>query len=408
MDGSSLWLANPGIRDIDPASLIWPGQDADKALLNYGAEGLCVWVHGLSAKDLHLQAGEPAKVKLYNRLYPVMTRPVTQREIENIAKYVYGATLQPWLNAGNDFRVKKTVKVHIDAQGNQLIGDRRSGLGTREMRLNFRWHGAANKLAGSNSIRLTARVVKEHVASFDELGIEEGIRESCKPADGIVLITGKPGMGKSTVAGAIARSYFEDPDYYGKHIELAQPQEITFDKYFNERMMYTVSEVGRGENYSCPIAAMEGTFSSAPDVVYAPEMISKMAIHLALLSANAGVTTYSTLHTNGTSATIVRVLSPFDMEEREERAISLMDSLRLIVSCRLVPSIDGRETQIREFLPFDETTRAELMAVPYQKWPPLIQSLTGSRGQTWHQAAQIAADEGRISSDVANQIIEGG
>jgi Tfp pilus assembly pilus retraction ATPase PilT len=172
-------------------------------------------------------------------------------------------------------------------------------------------------------------------------------------------------------------------------------------------MMYTVSEVGRGENYACPTAAMEGTFSAAPDVVYAPEMIARTAIHLALLSANAGVTTYSTLHTSGTSATIVRVLSPFDLEEREERAMALMDSLRLIVSCRLVPSRDGRECQLREFLPFSRTTREELLSVPYQQWPPLIQSLTQSRGQTFNQAAQIAEDRGLISPDVANQVMEG-
>lgn len=406
MDGS-LWLKNPGVHEINLERLIWPEEHEERTLLNNGIERLCVWVSGLGAKDLHIQAGEPAKVKLYNKLFPVMTRPVTQREIENIATCIYGAGVQPWLNAGNDFRVKKTVKVRTDDSGNRLIGERRTLLGNREIRLNFRWHGAANKLGGANSIRLTARIVKQNVPSFDELGIEPEIIEACKPQEGLVLVTGKPGQGKSTVEGAIKRSYFEDADYYGKHIELAQPQEYLFEQFFNDRMMYTVSEVGRGENYACPIAAMEGTFSAAPDVVYAPEMITKMAIHLALLSANAGVTTYSTLHTSGTSATIVRVLSPFDLEEREERAMALMDSLRLIVSCRLVPSKDGRECQLREFLPFSRTTREELLSVPYQQWPPLIQSLTQSRGQTFNQAAQIAEDRGLISPDVANQVMEG-
>ena len=406
MDGS-LWLKSPGVQDMDPLSLIWPEENEERALLNNGAERLCMWVHAAGAKDLHIQAGEPAKVKLYNKLFPVMSRPVTQREIENIATYVYGAGVQPWLNAGNDFRVKKTVKVRMDETGGRVIGERRPLLGNREVRLNYRWHGAANKLNGANSIRLTARVVKQQVPSYDELGIEQEIIEASKPQDGLVLVTGKPGQGKSTVEAAIKRSYFEDSAYYGKHIELAQPQEYLFEQYFNDRMMYTVSEIGRGENYACSIAAMEGTFSAAPDVVYAPEMISKTAIHLALLSANAGVTTYSTLHTAGTSATVVRVLSPFDLEEREERAMALMDSLRLIVSCRLVPSVDGREVQLREFLPFSRTTREELLSVPYQQWPPLIQSLTQSRGQTWNQAAQIAADEGRISHDVANLVMEG-
>jgi Tfp pilus assembly pilus retraction ATPase PilT len=127
-------------------------------------------------------------------------------------------------------------------------------------------------------------------------------------------------------------------------------------------------------------------------------------MHVALQLGNSGIRTYATLHSTGAASTVERVLTVFPKNEREERAISLMHNLRLIVSCKLVPSTDGKRIQLREYLPFSATTRAELLAVPYERWPAEIQFMTQSRGQTFAQAARRAAFEDKITPDVLNKI----
>jgi defect-in-organelle-trafficking protein DotB len=397
-------ISAPGVNDIDPRSLIWPGENKDKALLNKGVDELAVWVHRLGASDLHLQAREPAKVNLHGRLFPVMTRPVMEREIDNATVHLYGAGANAWLLDGNDFTVGHTVKVMAQDDGRFVIGGHRSLSGGTDERYRFRWQGAGVKIYGANSCQLTARIVEQVPPTLSDLGLEPGIIQYHKPPDGLVLITGGTSQGKTRVVAGITRGYLEDPQFHGKILEFANPYEHEFGDLSGPTSMYAVSDIP--SNYKTGAMGMRGALHRAPRVIIAPEMRDAVSAHFALEAGQTGHTVYATVHTNTVAETMQRILFMFPLNEREERAVALLQSLRLIISCKLVASLDGRRIQLREFLPFTSVIRRQLLAKPYAEWPFLSEQMVKSTGQTFVMAAEAAIDEGKISEEVALPFLE--
>ena len=97
----------------------------------------------------------------------------------------------------------------------------------------------------------------------------------------------------------------------------------------------------------------------------------------------------------------------FPQEERADRAVSLMQSLRLIINCALVPSLDGKRTQLREYLAFGPEERALFLDAPVTAWPQMTGDLLVQRGQSYAVATARALAAGLISDEVAGGWMEG-
>ena len=104
--------------------------------------------------------------------------------------------------------------------------------------------------------------------------------------------------------------------------------------------------------------------------------------------------------------TVQRILDMFPESERAYRATSLAQMLRLLVNCLLVPSTDGRRTQLREYLAFGPQEREELLDAPVNDWPRLTRRLLREKGQSFAQAAEKARYDGLISAETAQEITE--
>ena len=124
------------------------------------------------------------------------------------------------------------------------------------------------------------------------------------------------------------------------------------------------------------------------------------------MAAQTGAAVYSTLHTNSVVETVQRILGMFPIDEREDRAISLAQSLRLIVNCLLVPSSDGRRVQLREFVAVGPKEREVLLDTPVSQWPGLTRRLLVEKGQTFAVATTNALQAGLISEDTAAKLLE--
>jgi defect-in-organelle-trafficking protein DotB len=168
--------------------------------------------------------------------------------------------------------------------------------------------------------------------------------------------------------------------------------------------MYAVSDIP--SNYKTGAMAMRGALHRAPRVIIAPEIRDMVSAQFALEAAQTSHTVYATVHTNTVAETMQRILFMFPLNEREERAVALVQSLRLIVSCKLVPSCDGRRIQLREFLPFTATLRRQLLDKPYTHWPFFCEQMLNTAGQSFVTAAETAHDAGKLSEDVALPFLE--
>jgi len=119
-----------------------------------------------------------------------------------------------------------------------------------------------------------------------------------------------------------------------------------------------------------------------------------------LESAEIGVAAYSTVHSSSVPETLTRILHLFPHDEQARIAVTLITSLRLIVSQRLLPhpSGDGR-TALREYLPFTAEIRETLLETPLERIKSVTEQFLETHGQKLQIPAQAAFDEGKITRE---------
>ena len=330
---------------------------------------------------------------------------ITSEEMNNCLTLLYGSTATAHLNKGEAFNLAHVVQT---AHGDRFqIGDQTaSGLTAPEVRRRFRVNACAVTVKGMDGAQVTARRIENEPPILAHMDIEPGILRSYRPRNGIVLICGRTGTGKTRLQAGMTRSLLECPDFHGKIIELASPIEYEFHTVIQSCAMYSASELPR--NFKQALVGMQEALRRAFNVLISPECRDRETMEVAIMGAQTGHTVYSTVHTNSVLETIQRILAMFPQSERDGRAVSLMQSLRLIVNCELVPSTDprGRQMQLREYLPFGPEDRKDLLSIPVINWPDKIRELIKTKGQSYAMAAKKALDAKMITEETAATFAE--
>ena len=383
-----------------PTPYVWPA--APPVLTGKAWDDLFVWAHRCEMSDLHVQTNRPVKMVVHGQFHDVTPRPITAEEVNSVAHLLYGPTALAHLKKAQDFDIAHVVQ---PPGGERYRIGEGSGLplAPSQMRYRFRVNGTSIMTQGVDGAQITLRRIENDPPLLDTMGIEAPILRAYRPRNGLVLICGAVGTGKTRTLAGMVRSLLEDPGFHGKIIEFALPLEYEFDR-INSRGLYSPSEVPR--HMHDVLAGMRGALRRAFHVMLSPECRDRETMEVAMMAAQTGAAVYSTLHTNSVVETIQRVLGMFPKDEREDRAISLAQSLRLIVNCLLVPSTDGRRVQLREFVVIGPREREVLLDTPVSQWPGLTRRLLAERGQTFAVAATNALQAGLISEDTAAKLLE--
>ena len=383
-----------------PDPYAWPA--APPVLAGKAWDDLFVRAHRCEMSDLHIQTNRPVKMVVHGRFHDVMPRAITAEEVNSAAHLLYGPTALAHLKKAQDFDIAHVVQPPGGER--YRIGDGNGlPLAPSQARYRFRVNGTSIMTNGADGVQLTLRRIENDPPLLDTMAIEAPILRAYRPRNGLVLICGAVGTGKTRTLAGMVRSLLEDPGFHGKIIEFALPLEYEFDR-INSRGLYAPSEVPR--HMHDVLAGMRGALRRAFHVMLSPECRDRDTMEVAMMAAQTGAAVYSTLHTNSVVETIQRILGMFPKDEREDRAISLAQSLRLIVNCLLVPSIDGRRVQLREFVVVGPQEREALLDTPVSQWPSLTRRLLAEKGQTFAVAATNALQAGLISEDTAAKLLE--
>ena len=179
------------------------------------------------------------------------------------------------------------------------------------------------------------RIINTEVRSMDQLGLPETIKPLTQYQNGIVLVTGSVGSGKSTtLASLIDYINSERTDHI---ITLEDPIEYVFNSkscHVNQREVHTHTE-----SFA---AALRGSLREDPDVIMVGEMRDLETISLAITAAETGHLVLATLHTGNAARTLDRVLDVFPNDQREQIRIMVSESLRGVISQQLIPTLDGQ------------------------------------------------------------------
>jgi len=203
---------------------------------------------------------------------------------------------------------------------------------------------------------LNMRAITDEVFALDDLGFHEKIQRGMMfrhVRDGLTLITGVTGSGKSTTLDAIVDANNED--FPGHIVVIAQPVE-----YMHKPKKCIVRHREVGKDVETFKAGITQALRQDPDIVVIGEMRDPETIQAALEITDSGHKVFSTLHTSSAMETIDRIVAEVPPDEQERVRHRLADVLRCVVSQQLLPKVGGGRQMAKEVLWVDASARAAI------------------------------------------------
>jgi len=184
-------------------------------------------------------------------------------------------------------------------------------------------------------IDIVFRIISTNVRTMDELGLPESLKLLTRFHNGLILVTGSVGSGKSTtLASLVEQVNIERREHI---ITLEDPIEYVFEPkgcHITQREVHTHTK-----SFG---AALRGSLREDPDVIMVGEMRDLETVSLAITASETGHLVMGTLHTGNASRTLDRLLDVFPIDQQDQIRVMVSESLRGVVSQQLVPRIDGK------------------------------------------------------------------
>ncbi len=184
-------------------------------------------------------------------------------------------------------------------------------------------------------IDVVFRIISTSLRSMDELGLPQSLKLLTQYHNGLVLVTGSVGSGKSTTLAALVDEV--NKSRHDHIITLEDPIEYVIESkgcHVTQREVHTHTK-----SFG---AALRGALREDPDVIMVGEMRDLETISLAITASETGHLVLGTLHTGSAARTLDRVLDVFPIDQREQIRVMVSESLRGIISQQLIPRKDGR------------------------------------------------------------------
>jgi defect-in-organelle-trafficking protein DotB len=362
------------LKAADNIAETWP-EEPDRFTENH-VDPCLLWCVKKGASDITIQSDRPIYTEIHGKLYPGTFRNVDAADMSVFLTRIYGPEALARLASGKDLDVSYEIRPD------------------RYTRIRFRVNITAILSRGRDAAQITMRVLPSEPPTFKDLKIEEQIIDAWAPRQGLIVVTGPTGSGKTTLLAAGCRFLLERPEGCGKMLTYEAPIEYVYDAIKSPRSLVSQSEIPR--HLPSFAHGVRNSLRRKPEVILVGEARDRETINAAIEASQTGHAVYTTTHTIGVAATIQRMLSSYEMAEREERAISLMETLRLVVTQALVPRIGGGRIGVREWMKFPDEVREKLMDMNYNEWPPEMQRMISRYGRTMQRSAEIVFEEGII------------
>lgn len=201
---------------------------------------------------------------------------------------------------------------------------------------------------------IVLRVIPEGIPSIDELGLPQELHNIARLKNGIVLVTGPTGSGKSTTLAAMIHKINNEQAYH--IITVEDPIE-----YMHKHLKSTVNQREVGSDTKSFALALRAALRQAPKVILIGEMRDLETIEIAMEAAETGHLVFSTLHTIDASKTIDRIIGVFPKDQEQQVRTRFSQSFRYVISQRLIPKVGGGRKAVLEILKSTMRTRDYVM-----------------------------------------------
>lgn len=268
------------------------------------------------ASDVHLVGDEIPMLRVGGELVDLAKEPLDNQELETA---ILGLL-------SKDQQKKYADEKELDF-GYEIEGER------------FR----VNLHQEREQIGLAARLIPAEIPAPDDLRFEPQLTELTNLLDGLILVTGPTGSGKSTVIASMIEEINKNRKAHVVTIE--DPIEFVFQ---DKKCLIEQREVGTDTKSFA--AALKYVLRQDPNVIYVGEMRDPETIATVLTAAETGHLVFSTLHTGSAAEAIERIVDVFEGSKQKQVLIQLSAVLRAVVAQQLLPAKDGGRVAAREIL----------------------------------------------------------
>jgi len=276
-----------------------------------------------NVSDLNITVDKPLQVEASGELVAVAIEPSVEK-------------LTPFQT--------ETIALNIINRNRRLTGDLiRSGSCDCSYSLGQKARFRVNIFTQRGHYTTILRKLSTEIPSVDQLNLPPVFHTIAREKTGLVLVTGATGSGKSTTLAALLNELNETKSIHivtlEDPVEFVHPQKKAT---FNQREM--------GNDFSTFAAGLRAALRQAPKVVLVGEMRDRETVEIGMSAAETGHLVMSTLHTINAGQTINRIVGMFDQAEEQQIRIRLAETVRWIVSQRLLPKVGGGRVAALEIM----------------------------------------------------------
>ncbi|MHB2017801.1 MAG: type IV pilus twitching motility protein PilT, partial [Candidatus Xenobia bacterium] len=323
-----------------------------------------------NASDLHLKAGMPAVLRIQGQITQIQMEPLSRDDISQMVTAPLTAT--------------QIEKLHNE----------------RELDFSYQLAEVArfrgNLFWQKGNLGAVFRIIPSEVPSLETLGMPPLLAQLTEREQGLVLVTGPTGSGKSTTLAAMI-------DY----LNATQPRHIiTIEdplEFVHGDKVALVNQREVGADTKSFSEALRRALRQDPDVILVGEMRDPETIDIAMTAAETGHLVFSTLHTNDAKQSIDRIINAFPPEEHHQVRMQLALVLTAVVSQRLVRKVDGSgRVAVQEIMINSPTVRKLVEEGKTQSLDKVIEESNDYYGmQSLNQALAAAVRSGVVSEEGA-------
>lgn len=217
-----------------------------------------------------------------------------------------------------------------------------------------------NAIASERGFAQTLRTIPNMPPTIEQVGLEQSLVDVVHQSkDGIALVVGSTGSGKSSTLAAINRFNLENNNDGIFLVTFEDPIEYTFKELkLKSTSIYSQQEVFK--NIKSYAEGVKNALRMKPDHVMIGEIRDCETLEEAINISNSGHFTLSTLHASDVPTAVTRMLALYPIDAREALLLDLISNLRIIIYQRLLRTKDGKRCACREYLIFDDEVREYL------------------------------------------------
>jgi twitching motility protein PilT len=325
--------------------------------------------YGLHASDIHIRVGEVPRLRLRGN---VVFFPKT----ETITQKMFYSYLQEILTTSQQEQFAKTKEIDTAILYPGFVRCR------------------INCFQSLNGGAIVLRLISLHVPSIESLGLPGILKELITKKQGLILVTGATGSGKSTTQAAMINHLNQTAQ---KHIvTIEDPIEYV---HTSQQSLISQREVGLHTHEFHQ--ALRSVLREDPDVIMIGEMRDRSTIETALAAAQTGHLVIGTLHTRNALGTINRLLSIYTPDEQATMRVQILDSLVAVIAQILLPTTDASRTVAMELLINTPAMQDYLMKEEESEALQLMETSIDQGMQVMNHALCELMLSGRITIDTA-------